>query len=232
MQKSLLPVFLLALIFAFAGCDDEDNYVGTPRPRGYFRIAMPEKKYVNYDEACPFSFEIPQYAQMYQSAAPGAAPCWKDLYFKPFRATLYLSYNDIDNDTILRSYVNDSWQLLEAHHNVAMGFRDTAIVRPEDKVYGTIFTLGGNAASQVQFYLTDSTDHFLRGSLYFYAMPNRDSIAPVLDYIRKDIVHMATTLKWKPGPETIRFVPPTVVEDMDGPPPPPAPREAPMGTKE
>lgn len=197
MQKLLFPVLFLISVFVFSACDDDDDAIGTPRPRGYFRIAMPEKKFVAYDAECPFAFEIPDYCKMYMSAAPNAEPCWRDLYFKPFRATLYLSYNEITSDTMLGQLINDSWELVEAHHNVALGLRDSSIVRPDAKVYGTVLSLGGNAATQMQFYLTDSTKHFLRGSLYFYAMPNKDSIAPVLDYIKKDIYHMAATLKWK-----------------------------------
>lgn len=198
MQKLLLPVLFLLAAFAFSACDDDDS-IGTPRPRGYFRIAMPEKKFVTYDAECPFAFEMPDYCKMYFSAAPNADPCWRDLYFKPFRATLYLSYNEVTSDTMLGQLINDSWELVEAHHNVALGMRDSSIIRPDAKVYGTVLTLGGNAATQMQFYLTDSTRHFIRGSLYFYAMPNKDSIAPVLDYIRQDIYHIAATMKWKDG---------------------------------
>lgn len=213
MRKALLSVFALICIFS-AACGDDDDFIGTPRPRGYFRINMPDKKYAVYDAECPFSFEIPDYCKMYMSAAPNAEPCWRDLYFKPFKATLYLSYNDVTSDTMLGQLINDSWELVEAHHNVALGLRDSSIIRPDAKVYGTVLTLGGNAATQMQFYFTDSTNHFLRGSLYFYAMPNKDSIAPVLDYIRKDIYNMAATLKWKDGtsPEKIKFVPPVVAE--------------------
>ena len=198
MQKFLL-FFTFLLAVTFISCDDDDN-AGIPKPRGYFRIAMPEKKYVQYDAECPFSFEIPDYAKMYRSAAPNAAPCWRDLYFGKFKATLYISYNEINNDTILEKLINESWALTEAHTQVSSGMRDSSIIRPQDKVYGSVQLLGGNAATQVQFYLTDSTKHFLRASLYFYSPPNKDSIAPVLDYIRKDVFHIVETLKWKDTP--------------------------------
>ena len=161
---------------------------------------MPEKKYVQYDAECPFAFEIPDYAQLYHSAAPNALPCWRDMYFSKYRATLYLSYNEITNDTMLEKLITENWQLFEAHDQVASGMRDSVIIRPDAKVYGSVISLGGNAATQLQFYLTDSTKHFIRGSLYFYSSPNRDSIAPVLDYLKKDIYHIAYTLKWKDTP--------------------------------
>jgi gliding motility-associated lipoprotein GldD len=193
--------FLLFGIFSLAlfSCDDDDS-VGLPKPRGYFRIALPEKKYVEYDAECPFAFEIPDYAKMFHSAAPSAEPCWRDLYFGKYHATLYISYKEIDNDSILEKLINESWQLTEAHSQVASGLTDSTILRPKDHVYGAVQSLGGNAATQVQFYLTDSVKHFIRGSLYFYSPPNKDSIAPVLEYIKKDIYHIAWTLKWTDDP--------------------------------
>ncbi len=191
----LFGIFSLALF----SCDDNDS-PGIPKPRGYFRIDMPPKKYVMYDAECPFSFEIPDYAKVFLSAAPNAEPCWRDMYFGRFRATLYISYKEIDSDSILEKLVNESWQLTEAHSQVASGLLDSDIIRPKDKVWGSVQSLSGNAATQVQFYLTDSVKHFIRGSLYFYAPPNKDSIAPVLEYLKKDVYHIAWTLKWKDTP--------------------------------
>ena len=198
MQK-LLPLFGLLIISMFISCADDDS-LGIPKPRGYFRINLPEKKYVQYDADCPFAFEIPDYAKMYNSAAPNASPCWRDLYFGQFHATLYISYNEINNDTILEKLINESWALTEAHSQIANGMRDSTILRPKDNVFGSVQLLSGNAATQVQFYLTDSTKHFLRASLYFYSSPNKDSIAPVLEYIKKDIFHIVETVKWKDTP--------------------------------
>jgi gliding motility-associated lipoprotein GldD len=198
MQK-LIPLFGLLILSMLVSCEDDDN-IGVPKQRGYFRIDLPEKKYVQYDADCPFAFEIPDYAKVYHSAAPNASPCWRDLYFGPFRATLYISYNEINNDTILAKLINESWALTEAHSQVAGGMRDSSILRPKDNVFGSVQMLSGNAATQVQFYLTDSTKHFVRASLYFYSSPNQDSIAPVLDYIRKDIYHIVETLQWKDRP--------------------------------
>ncbi|CAN5218537.1 gliding motility lipoprotein GldD [soil metagenome] len=194
-MKRILPVVAILIISLLLGCDDNDN-PGIPKPRGYFRINLPEKKYSLYNAECPFSFEIPDYAKMYHSAAPNAEPCWRDLYFGPFHATLYISYKEITNDTMLAKLINESWQLTEAHSQVAGGMLDSAILRPADHVFGSVQTLTGNAATQMQFYLTDSTKHFIRASLYFYAPPNKDSLAPVMDFIRKDIYHIVETLKW------------------------------------
>ncbi|HEU4717363.1 MAG TPA: gliding motility lipoprotein GldD [Bacteroidia bacterium] len=199
-MRSLAWFCIFCGIVLSVSCGDDDDDALTPRPEGYFRIALPEKKYVVYNAECPFSFEIPDYAHVYHSAAPMAEPCWRDLFFAPFKATVYISYKEITNDTLLEALVNQSWQLTEAHSQVASGLRDSLILRPDAHVYGDIQSLAGNAATQVQFYLTDSTKHFLRGSLYFYCAPNKDSIAPVLDFVKKDIYHLAYTLQWNDRP--------------------------------
>ena len=229
MQK-LLPLFALLLVSMFVSCEDDDS-VGIPKPRGYFRIDLPEKKYVTYDADCPFTFEIPDYSTMYLSAAPNAPSCWRDLYFGKFHATLYISYNEITNDSILEKLINESWALTEAHNQIANSMRDTSILRPDDKVFGSVQLLGGNAATQVQFYLTDSTKHFIRASLYFYSPPNKDSIAPVLKYIEKDIFHLVNTLKWKevsPEVKAIQFIAPNVKEEEIVP----APKNSGSGRKD
>lgn len=211
-MKLLAPIlFLFAIVFSSCAPDE----VFTPRPRGYFRIALPEKKYVLYnDTTAPYTMEIPEYAQMFRSSAPNAPSTWKDLYFGNFKATLYLSYHEITSDSLFAQLINQSWELTEAHHEMSQALKDSLILRPEDRVFGTVIELGGSAASLVQFYLTDSVKNFVRGSLYFYAVPNKDSLKPVVDYIKQDVFHIVETLKWtKPA---IKFSEPIhVAEDQE-----------------
>ena len=74
---------------------------------------------------------------------------------------------------------------------------ENIIIGPESKVYGIIYDLSGNTASTSTFFLTDSTNHFLTGSLYFSSHPNKDSLAPVMKFFEEDIVHLTRTLSWK-----------------------------------
>jgi hypothetical protein len=193
-MKTVFGFFLVAFPILLASCTEEAVY--TPRPRGYYRISLPEKKYTEWKGDCPFTMEIPEYSKMYKSSAPNAPDCWKDLFFNQFNATVYMSYNEITSDSLFAELINQSWELTEAHHEMSQAFQDSIILRPEDGVYGTVIVLGGNAASLVQFYLTDSVKNFMRGSLYFYATPNKDSLQPVVDYIKKDVFHLVETLKW------------------------------------
>lgn len=196
----LLILALATASFSLAGCDDDDDEVQTPRPRGYFRIALPEKKWVNYDAECPYTFEMPEYARVTPSLSNNPEPCWRDVQMDRFGATIYLSYKEITNDTMLEALINTSWQLTEKHRSKAQGRKEMEVIRPEDKVYGTLVDVGATAATAIQFYLTDSVKHFIRGSLYFMAVPNKDSLKPVLDFIRQDVEHITQTLKWKDVP--------------------------------
>jgi gliding motility-associated lipoprotein GldD len=111
------------------------------------------------------------------------------------KATLYLNYNPLEHN--LDSLLNDAYQLPYKHISKAESIPEKLFVNEEKKVFGTLFSVVGNAASQYQFFLTDSTKHFLVGSLYFYARPNYDSIYPAADYLQKDIIHLIESFKWK-----------------------------------
>lgn len=176
------------------GSDDEDVII--PKPLAYFRIDLPQKKYSLFSDSCPFEFEYPSnYALVLADSDNNAEPCWKNIVCPRFRAEINISYKHIDNN--LEKYLDDSWMLATKHQVKASGMSEMPIKRDSAKVYGLMFEIEGNAASNLQFYITDSTNYFLRGALYFYAKPNYDSLSPVIDFLKKDVERMITTLRWK-----------------------------------
>lgn len=181
-----------ALSLTLSACDDD--YV--PKPRGYFRIEMPERDYERYaDPACPYSFEIPSYSKVVKDPSAQAEACWINVEFSPFKGTLYLSYKDLHNN--LTQLVEENRSLSMKHISKASGIEEESLVDVVNKKYGSIYHVKGSAASALQFYLTDSTKHFLRGSLYFYAPPNPDSLAPVLHYVEQDVRHLLESFSWE-----------------------------------
>ena len=54
----------------------------------------------------------------------------------------------------------------------------------------------GTTATALQFYLTDSTKHFIRGALYFHSEVN-DSIAPISDFLKQDMKILIESFRWK-----------------------------------
>jgi gliding motility-associated lipoprotein GldD len=189
---------LFTFYFLLSSCGSDKDDIITPKPFAYFRIDLPEKKYSIFSDACPFEFEYPSnYAVVLPDSEKNADPCWKNVVYPRFSAEINLSYKPIIGNN-LEKYLDDSWTLATRHQVKASGMPETPIRRDSAKVYGLMFEIEGNAASSLQFYVTDSTHHFLRGALYFYAHPNYDSLSPVIAFLKKDVERMITTLKWKP----------------------------------
>lgn len=189
---SLLGLGAFTLLLFITSCDEPL----IPKPRGYFRIEAPKQQYVKFNPtSCPFQFEVPQYANVSADSSEGAEPCWLNVDFTAYRGTIYLSYKDIHND--ITKLTEDCRSMAMKHTAKASAIDELEYADPEAKVYGLTYLLKGNAASPVQFWVTDSTKHFLRGSLYFYAVPNADSIAPVLNFVKEDIRHLMESVRWK-----------------------------------
>lgn len=197
MHKSIKIIFLLLIYILFYQCstDDEDENI-VPKPRGYYRIAFPEKKYRIHDSTCPYIFEYPIYGKIEKDPHPMAEPCWINIQFPYFKATLHISYKDMKNKKIA-NLIEDSRELAIKHQIKSIGIEETLILRDSVKVYGLIYDIEGNTASSLQFYVTDSTHHFIRGALYFNVRPNIDSVKIVLQFLRQDVIHFIQTLRWK-----------------------------------
>ncbi len=192
MFKKLTKIlFLLTLVtIILSSCSSNDPI---PRPKGYFRIDTPEKSYKFYNDDCPFSFDIPVYSFINKEKPQY---CWLDILFPNNDAILYLTYLPVVDNNI-NKHLEDSRELVYKHTVMADAIEETIYVNDSSNVYGVLYDLKGNTASAVQFYLTDSTDHFLRGSLYFNVQPNKDSLAPVIDFIREDVIHLMESFEWK-----------------------------------
>ncbi len=187
-----IPIFLFAILLLGAGCTCNRQKDANPKPKGYFRIDLPEKNYIRYDGNCPYHFDYPEYAIIFPGKAPH--PCWLNVHFPLNNATLYLTYKPVDNN--LKTLTEDSRELAYKHTVKAEAIKEKAYNNKDHNIYGIVYQLKGNVASALQFHLTDSTNHFLRGSLYFNTKPNKDSIAPVLDFIEKDVVRLIESTEW------------------------------------
>ena len=180
-------------------CACEANY--SPKPFGYFRIDFPaHRSYHNFSSKdCPFSFEVPDYAIVIRdSVFLDTLPenlCWLNIAIPDYNGQIHLSYKSLERNE-LRIVLEDMHKLTSKHIPKAMSITETQIGNPNN-THGLMYEVGGDAASAIQFYLTDSTNHFVRMALYFYTPPNADSIAPVVDFIKEDIMHLIETWQWK-----------------------------------
>jgi|SRR5688572_5014406 len=194
-KKSLTAIMpIVVIIFGFI-CIVSCDQTATPKPKGYFRIDLPEKQFITYSvDECPFEFDLPRYAIVANYHDSISQPCWKYIRFPRFNGEIFLSYKKIENN--LNTFLEDSRTLAYKHTVKASAIDETIVITP-NRVSGLIYDIGGNAASSVQFYVTDSTHHFIRGALYFNVAPQPDSLAPVIQFLREDVVRIMTSLKWK-----------------------------------
>ncbi|MCZ4408586.1 gliding motility lipoprotein GldD [Cryomorphaceae bacterium 1068] len=189
MKKFTLLFFVLILM----SCREDTP---TPKPVGYFRIDLPEVSYDTKEpEYCPFKFPISKYGRVEYTTPPSDPVCWFNLSYPEFDAKVYFTYKEVDGN--LRELIEESRALTYEHQIKANRINEKAVSDTSRSVFGLVYELGGAVASPVQLYLTDSTSHFLRGSLYFNARPNPDSIGPVLNFIEGDIDQMVQELEWK-----------------------------------
>ena len=185
MTKTKRTLVLLTLLIS-AACGRKDY---TPLPFGHFRIDLPERNYASFDRGFPYSFEYPSYGKVIERT-----DYWSTVNLSPFKSDIHLTYKPLDND--LYKYLEESRDLVYNHTGKADGIQEQVYVNPDTRVYGVLYEITGDAASQLQFFVTDSTQHFLRGALYFRATPNFDSIRPVFEYLREDVIHLIETTTW------------------------------------
>ncbi|TPN87587.1 gliding motility lipoprotein GldD [Aquimarina algicola] len=164
-----------------------------PKPKGMLRLSYPNPKYQKTTIPCAYSFEKNDFAEL--ENARRNRKCWYNLEYKKLKATMYISYFRINNN--LDSLLRDAQNLTQEHFIKADAIKPEEYVNSEKRVFGTIYKVSGDAASPSQFYATDSTNHFLVGSIYFKVKPNYDSILPAAEYLRNDIRHMIETLEWQ-----------------------------------
>lgn len=172
----------------------------TPKPTGYYKINFPEKKYQVFDQpGYPYSFEYPLYASIVKdSTFFGEAtenPWWINVDFPQFGGRIYVSYKEIGKNKF-DTLVKHSFELTGKHTSKAYSIDDSLINTPNN-THGVFFTVGGDVATANQFFLSDSTKHFLRGALYFDATPNADSLGIVNKFLMEDMKHLINTFKWR-----------------------------------
>jgi len=170
------------------------------KKKGYFKVDFPEKKYQVFDQAgYPYTFEYPVYATITKDTTffgDKAGDWWINIDIPRFNGRIHVSYKAISAQTPLDSLVNDAYKMATKQHiTISTGITDSSM-HTANGLGGVYYDLGGNTATANQFFLTDSTRHFLRGALYFNAAPNADSLGIVNEFLKKDLQHLITTLRW------------------------------------
>jgi gliding motility-associated lipoprotein GldD len=197
MKHSRLIIFCIAITsYCLYAC----NSPFVPKPRGYFKINLPNHEYQTFNQpGYPYTFEYPVYAKVVKDStffeAKAENDWWINIDFPGFDSRIYISYKPVKNNDF-NKMIADAFNLTYKHSSKASSIDDSAFRTPNN-ISGVLFKVGGNAATANQFFLTDSVNHFLRGALYFDAPPNEDSLQPANEFLRQDMQHLINSFQWK-----------------------------------
>lgn len=194
MKVKIIIAFVSVMLFVSCNSDY------TIKRKGYFKIDFPTRNYQLFDQpGYPYTFEYPTYGRIVQDSTffedKPENPYWINIEFPQLDGKIYMSYKDVSKNQIDK-LVDDAFKLTYKHSTKATAIRDS-LMRTPNGISGVFFSVGGNAATAKQFFVTDSTKHFLRGALYFDATPNADSLSVVNDFLAVDMKHLINTLRWK-----------------------------------
>ncbi len=194
MNRNIFLCLLLIGIFVLGACEKKNKNIA-PKPKGYFRIDLPEQTYRTLDTTLPFSMAISEFANAIITPKD-SGKIWIDLNYPEFSAELKMTYFPIHQN--LRERMIQERKMVEFHYVKADDVEYSIINDPGNRMFGQIYDIkGSDVATPFQFWVCDSTHHFLRGSLYFSYPPNNDSIQPVIDFLRNDLLELVNTLEWK-----------------------------------
>lgn len=179
-------IFLLLISLIFISCNSDT----LPKPKAYLSLEYPKKEYTNLTLERPYSFEI-----LKNTTIVDDKNNWLKIEYPNLKASIDITYRPVENN--LKELLTESEKLVFKHAVKAEQIIPKDFLNSKKRVFGSLYEITGNAASQIQFHVTDSTNNFIKGSLYFYVKPNYDSILPAVAYVKEDILHLIETLEWK-----------------------------------
>lgn len=181
--SAILVYMILSFVFS---CKDDV----LPKPLGELRLEYDNPKYVPLQTNCPFTFDYSD-----KAVIKAKDSCWYDVKYPKMKAVIYITYYRLQGN--LKQQIKQAEKIVYDHTIKASNIKPQLFINKEHKTYGTLFRLSGEAATNFQFYVTDSTRNFLVGSVYFRTVPKPDSLQPAIDYIEKDVKRMIETIQWK-----------------------------------
>lgn len=179
----------LILLIVLISCREDYGL----KPIGHVRLEYPEAVYQNFDSDCNYSFEFSNQSKPMQKGEV----CWYVFHYPEMKANIYITYFSVNGKEDLAMKIKDSEKVVHEQTVKASYISPREFIFDEKKVYGTLFELGGESAINMQFHATDSTKNLISGSVYFSTPPKYDSLQPAINHIKKDVVHLIETLKWK-----------------------------------
>lgn len=190
-RRGFLAAGFCSLVFF--GCTKE--YL--PKPLGYNRLLLPKPAYHSLPDTLPYTFEYSVHARLLADTSWISERFWIEVYYPNIKANVHITYKKIENnEQLLKEFMNDAYVLTAKHQIKAYAIDEVIIKTPSGKT-AVVAELDGEVPSQMQFTITDSTQNFLRGALYFNTKVNNDSLQPAIEYVKNDIMHLINSFDWK-----------------------------------
>jgi len=195
--RVILGTLFGTALFVLASSCDRD-YI--PKPLGYNRLELPEPEYRSLPDTLPYTFEYSKHAKLLRDTSYVRGKFWIEIYYPSIKSNIHITYQPLKGSKkLLREFIDDSYTLTAKHQIKAYAINEVITVTPSGKT-AVIAELEGEVPSQFQFTVTDSAKNFLRGALYFNTKVQNDSLAPAIEYMKRDMMHIINTLEWRsPG---------------------------------
>jgi gliding motility-associated lipoprotein GldD len=191
--RGYILISVCAIVLLCTSC----NKTYSPKPTGYNRLLLPDTSYRSLPDSLPYTFEYSKYARLLDDSSGISERFWIEIYYPALKANIHITYKKVDNnEKLLREYLNDSFTLTAKHQIKAHAIDEALVTTPSGKT-AVVAELEGEVPSQFQFVMTDSTNNFLRGALYFDTKVQNDSLAPAIDFMKKELMHLINTLEWR-----------------------------------
>jgi gliding motility-associated lipoprotein GldD len=191
-RQTTMLVICGALCMSLLACQSDYS----PKPLGYNRLNLPTPSYQAVPDSLPYSFEYSVHSKLLDDTSAISERFWIEIYYPEIKANVHITYKRIQSEKFLKEFLDDAYTLTSKHQIKAYAINEVISKTPTGKT-AVIAELEGEVPSQFQFTMTDSTKNFVRGALYFNTQVANDSLAPAIDYMKKDIMHMINTMEWK-----------------------------------
>nr|WP_317624064.1 gliding motility lipoprotein GldD [Reichenbachiella carrageenanivorans] len=188
----MMKKWFWVLAVVLVGCGS-NNF--NPKPKGFNRIDLKPAQYQVLADSFPFQLEYSTQAKILKDSSWISERYWFDLYYEDLGANIQVTYKPVTNRSTLEEYLGDSYKLTSEHRVKAYAI-DESVITLNNGIKATVMELSGEVPTQFQFHVTDSTKHFLRCALYFKTATQNDSLRPVINYVKMDMLHMLNTLTW------------------------------------
>jgi len=192
-QLSIVNCLLLIYCFLISSCTTDYQ----PKPKGYNRLVLPKTEYQLLPDTLPYQFEYSKSAKLLKDTSWISERHWVEIYYPELKANIHITYKQVrGKEAVLKELLNDAYNLTSKQQIKANAIDELITKTPSGKT-AVIAEITGEVPSQFQFTMTDSSRNFLRGALYFNTRVQNDSLAPAIEFMKKETLHLINTLQWK-----------------------------------